>query len=178
VSSPETASPQEVAAALFAALNARDLDALAALQHDDVWDHFVVIGDYHGKPAVRAFFEELFGALPDGRLDVVRISGDAEYATVQWRATGRFTGRPFLGVHATGRPIDLEGVDVMHIVDGRLKDNTIYYDGLKFARQIGLLPIEKTLADKALMGGFNLKTDAVAGVASVLSRGKAGAKAS
>ena len=176
MSSSETASPQEVAAALFAALNARDLDAVAALQHDDVFDHFVVIGDYRGKPAVRAFFEELFGALPDGRLDVVRITGDAEYATVQWRATGRFTGAPFQGVHATGRPIDLEGADVMHIVDGRLKDNTIYYDGLKFARQIGLLPTEQTLADKALMGGFNLKTDAASGVASLLSRAKTGAR--
>jgi len=57
----------------------------------------------------------------------------------------------------------------MHIVDGRLKDNTIYYDGLRFARQIGLLPTESSRADKAIMGGFNLKTDALAGVRSLLN---------
>lgn len=161
----------EVATAIFEALNVRDLDALARLQHEDVVDHFVAIGTFRGRPAVRAFFEELFTAVPDFRLDVDRISGDGAGATVQWRATGTFTGGPFQGIHATGRTVDLLGVDVMQFVDGRLKTNTIYYDGLAFARQVGLLPAERTLADKAIMAGFNLKTDAVAGLAAVLRRG-------
>jgi steroid delta-isomerase-like uncharacterized protein len=172
----QTATPQEVAAAIFTALNDRDLDALERLQHDGVRGNFIVIADFHGKPAVRQFFEQLFKAVPDFRLDIVRISGDGEYATVQWNATGRFTGRPFQGIHATGRAVDLQGVDVMHIVDGRLKDNTIYYDGLRFARQIGLLPAESTLADKAIASGFNLKTDAVAGVRSLLRRNRSPAR--
>jgi steroid delta-isomerase-like uncharacterized protein len=170
----QAATPQEVAAAIFSALNARDLDALETLQHDDVHGNFIVIAEFHGKPAVRAFYEELFRAVPDFRLDVARITGDNQYATVQWNGTGHLTGAPFQGIHATGRAIDLQGVDVMYVVDGRLKDNTIYYDGLRFARQVGLLPAEKTLADKIIMGGFNLKTDAVAGATSLLSRNRSG----
>jgi hypothetical protein len=44
---------------------------------------------------------------------------------------------------------------------GKLKHNTIYYDGLAFARQIGMLPREGTLADKAMTTAFNARTDAI-----------------
>jgi predicted ester cyclase len=86
--------------------------------HDDGEDDFVAVGVYRGKPAVRAFFEELFAAVPDLTFTVRRILADRDYATVQWRVTGRFSGGPFRGVHATGRRVELKGVDVMHIVDG------------------------------------------------------------
>lgn len=138
MSSPS--SPAEVAAGIFEALQLRDLDAVARLQHDDIVDDFVAVGVYRGKRAVRAFFEELFAAVPDLTFTVHRILADGEYATVQWQVTGTFSGRPFQGVHATGRRVELPGVDVMHVVEGLLVDNTIYDDGLPFARQIGMLP--------------------------------------
>ena len=99
-------SPAEVAADIFDALQRRDLDAVASLQHDDVEDDFVAVGVYRGKPAVRGFFEELFAAVPDFTLTAERILADGDHATVQWRITATFSGGPFLGVHATGRQID------------------------------------------------------------------------
>ena len=152
-------SPADVAATIFDSLQRRDLDAVARLQHDDVEDDFVAIGVYRGKPAVRDFFEELFAAVPDLTFTPVRILADGEHATVQWRVTGTFSGGPFQGVHATGRRVELKGVDVMHIVDGLLVDNTIYYDGLSFARQIGMLPSSGSRGDRAMTTAFNAQTD-------------------
>lgn len=151
-------SPAEVAAGIFDSVQRRDLDALARLQHDDVDDDFVAVGVYRGKPAVRGFFEELFAAIPDFTLTTERILADGDHATVQWRITGTFSGGPFLGVHATGRPVDLRGIDVMHIVDGLLIDNTIYYDMLSFARQIGMLPSAGSRGDRAMTAAFNAQT--------------------
>jgi steroid delta-isomerase-like uncharacterized protein len=148
-----------VASAIFDALNRRDYDAVTALQHDDIADDFVPVGVFTGKAAVADFFTELFAAVPDFTLTVEHVSGDADHATVQWRATGTFTGGPFQGVHATGRPIELRCADVMHIVDGLLVDNTIYYDGLTFARQIGMLPRQGSRADRAMTAAFNAATD-------------------
>lgn len=156
---PSPTSPAEVAAAIFDSLQRRDLDAVARLQHDDVDDDFVAVGVYRGKLAVRAFFEELFAAVPDLTFTVHRILADRDYATVQWRVTGTFSGGPFQGVHATGRSVELKGVDVMHIVDGLLVDNTIYYDGLSFARQIGMLPSTGSRGDRAMTAAFNAQTD-------------------
>lgn len=152
-------SSAEVAAGIFEALGRRDLDAVGRLQHDEVVDDFIAVGVYRGKQAVRAFFEELFGALPDGILTPERIRADGEYATVQWRIAGTFSGGPFQGIHATGRRVELRGVDVMHIVDGRLLDNTVYYDGLSFVRQIGMLPSAGSWSDRAMTSAFNARTD-------------------
>lgn len=40
-----------------------------------------------------------------------------------------------------------------------VRHNTIYYDGLAFARQIGLLPREGSATDKAMTAAFNASTD-------------------
>ena len=152
-------SPAEVAASIFDALQRRDLDAVAGLQHDDVVDDFVAIGVFRGKQAVRDFFEEMFAAVPDLTVTPVRILADGDHATVQWQMAGTFSGGPFQGVHATGRRVELQGVDVMHIVDGLLVDNTIYYDGLSFVRQIGMLPSAGSRGDRAMTAAFNAQTD-------------------
>jgi hypothetical protein len=47
----------------------------------------------------------------------------------------------------------------MHIVDGRLRDNTVYYDGLSFVRQIGMLPSAGSWSDRAMTSAFNARTD-------------------
>jgi steroid delta-isomerase-like uncharacterized protein len=154
-----TTSPAALATALFEALNRRDFDALALLDHPDIVDDFVAIGVFRGIGGVRAFFEELFAAFPDIVMEVEHITEDDDHAVVQWRATGTFTGTPFQGLHATGRAVELRGCDVMRFEDGRLRYNTIYYDGLGFARQVGMLPRQGTAADKALTVAFNAGTD-------------------
>ena len=136
----------------------RDLDAVARLQHDDVEDDFVAVGVYRGKPGSGGVFVELFAAIPDFTLTPERNLADGDHATVQWWITGTFSGGPFLGVHATGRPVDLRGIDVMQIVDGLLIDNTIYYDMLSFARQIGMLPSAGSRGDRAMTAAFNAQT--------------------
>lgn len=163
----------EVAVALFEALNQRDLDRAFALWHPDLVEDFVVIGEFRGRAAARGFFEELFAAVPDFALTVDQVIGDDTHAVVQWHAAGTFTGGPFQGIHATGRSIELRGVDVLHIVDGLLERNTIYYDGLAFARQIGLLPAAQTLGDTAILTAFNAKTDVAKRLSALLSRGHA-----
>lgn len=153
------ASPAQVASELMAAVGRHDLDALWERAHPDLMDDFVAIGEYRGRTQVRGFFADLFAAFPDFGIEVVSMVSDERCAVVQWRATGTFTGRPFQGVHATGRPVVLRGCDVMEFEEGKLRRNTIYYDGLGFARQIGMLPREGSSADKAMTAAFNAGVD-------------------
>lgn len=154
-----TNTPVEVARKIFDALHVQDLDTMQSYAHPDVRDDFVAIGVLEGAAPVRAFFAELFSAFPDFDIQVVHLVGDDEHAVVQWRARGTFTGTPFQGIHATGRSVELRGCDVMHFEGGKLKRNTIYYDGLGFARQVGMLPKEGSAADKAMTAAFNATTD-------------------
>jgi steroid delta-isomerase-like uncharacterized protein len=87
-----------------------------------------------------AFFEEMFAAVPDARLEIRRVVAAGDVATVEWTMRGTFSGGSFQGIRATGKPIEIEGVDVVEVRDGLQYRNSIYYDGASFARQIGMLP--------------------------------------
>ena len=152
-------TPLRVAEVLFTALKRHDFDTAWNNQHPDIVDDFVAIGEYRGRDAVRGFFEELFAAFPDFDVDVVDMVSDGEVVVVQWHATGTFSGASFQGVHATGRRVEQRGCDVMRFEGGKLRHNTIYYDGLAFARHMGLLPRAGSAADKAMTAAFNATTD-------------------
>ena len=138
------------------AIAAKDLEALRACWHDDLVEDFVVLGPVEGKEAAASFFAELFQALPDMEFTIENIMGvDATTAVGQWRMRGTFSGGKFQGLEPTGGTIDLRGIDVMEFTDGLLRHNTIYYDGLAFARQVGLLPAAGSRGDRGLMAAFN-----------------------
>lgn len=150
---------REVAMASFEGAIGRDPDRIVASAHpEDYVDDFVAIGEFRGKEAVRAFFDELFAAMPDFDISVERVVADEGAVAVKWRAEATFSDAPFQGIRPTGRRVTLRGVDFFEIEDGLIKRNTIFYDGASFARQVGMLPPEGSLADRAMLRLFNLKT--------------------
>jgi steroid delta-isomerase-like uncharacterized protein len=153
-----TQTPAEVARAIFDAVSEKRLDDAMAYVAEDAVDDFVAIGRFEGKAAIRRFFDELLAAFPTFEMIVERIVGDDSTAVVQWRASGDFTGGPFQGVEPTGKHVEIRGVEVMEIVDGSVRHNTIYYDGAAFARQVGLLPAAGTTLDRAVLSLFNAAT--------------------
>ena len=116
------------------------------------------------REEVLAWFQRFFDALPDLHMVVedVVVAGEPgrERVTVRWHVTGTFSGAPYLGIEPTGRPVDLRGMDLIEIEDGRVAGNNVYFDQLVFARQIGMLPTEGSFGDRLMTGAFNLVTKA------------------
>jgi hypothetical protein len=54
--------------------------------------------------------------------------------------------------------VELRGVDVIEIADGKNVTNTAYYDGMAFARGAGLLPPQDSGAERAMKGAVNAAT--------------------
>lgn len=158
----DTRTPSQIARELFRILfEERDLSDPYRLWSDNSVDHFLAAGrSVRGAPALAQFFGELFAAAPDFRMEIVNAFDDRDrQATVQWRGTGTLTGSPFLGIEANGRSIDIQGVDVIRFgSDGKIEENTIYYDGAEFARQLGMLPARDSAADRMTLAAFNAKT--------------------
>ena len=156
----ETTRASQLMRETFAAIAVKDLDRLAAVWDDRSTDDFIALGTIvTGKEALRGFFGELFTAFPDLQMTVEEVHDvDERTAVGQWRMEGTFTGGPFGGVEPTGRHVVLRGIDVMRFVDGTLRHNEVYYDGLSFARQIGLLPAAESRADRAMLAGLNALT--------------------
>jgi steroid delta-isomerase-like uncharacterized protein len=142
----------------FDAVARRDTSAIAARWRADGVNDLVPLRPLRGTDEIVAFYRELFQAVPDVETTVTRVVAGETQAAVEWRMTGHFTGAPFQGVDPTGRRVDMRGLDLLEIEDGEIVGNTAYYDGMTFARQIGLMPPENSSAENAMKSAFNAAT--------------------
>ena len=84
-----------------------------------------------------------------------------DYAAVRWRATGTFTGPvKFEGLEATGTRIEIEGLDLLTIRDGLIRDNRAYTNATEIARQLGAMPPAGSVGERAMLRAVNLRTRA------------------
>jgi steroid delta-isomerase-like uncharacterized protein len=142
----------------FDAVARRDVDGMVEHWKEDGVVDLVPIGILRGHEEISAFFSELFAAFPDAETTVTRVAAGQNEVAVEWRMTATFTGGPFQGVEPTGRPLELRGVDVIEITDGKNVTNTAYYDGMAFARGAGLLPPQDSGAERAIKSAVNAAT--------------------
>jgi steroid delta-isomerase-like uncharacterized protein len=142
----------------FEAIANRDTNAMARHWRAGGVNDLVPVGPLRGTEEIVAFFNELFQAVPDVETTVTRVVAGETQAAVEWRMTGHFTGAPFQGLDPTGRRVDIRGLDLLEIEDGEIVGNTAYYDGMTFARQIGLMPPENSSAENAMKSAFNAAT--------------------
>ncbi len=142
----------------FEAVAKRDVDAMLEHWAEDGVVDLVPIGILRGPAQIGAYFRELFAAFPDFETTVARVAVGRDEVSVEWRSRGHFTGAPFQGVDPNGRLVELRGVDVIEIADGKNVNNTAYYDGMAFARGIGMLPPQDSGAERAIKSAVNAAT--------------------
>lgn len=158
---PEGATGEELVRWTFQRLNAHDSTSVRPLWRDAV--EYFPHGARRGPDEIAAYFDEVFAAMPDDfKLEIVKLVADGDDVFVRWLLRGTFNGGNFQGIAANGTRIELPGVDHFVIRDGQIVTNYVTFDQMNFARQLGMLPNDGTLADKATKALFNLKTKAVA----------------
>jgi steroid delta-isomerase-like uncharacterized protein len=155
-------TPTTVARETFRILfEAKDLSRVDEFWTENTVDHFLAAGQtVRGTQALTEFFRELLTAVPDWTMEIENAFDDADrQAVVQWRGRGTFTGGTFMGIEPNGRSLDIKGVDVFNFDDDwKVVQNTVYYDGAEFARQIGMLPPRDSTADRLTLKAFNART--------------------
>jgi steroid delta-isomerase-like uncharacterized protein len=142
----------------FDAVGRRDVDGMIEHWREDGVVDLVPIGILRGVDEIAAFFREMFAAFPDAETTVARVAAGQNEVAIEWRMTATFTGGPFQGIEPTGRPVELRGVDMIEIADGKNVTNTAYYDGMAFARGAGLLPPQDSGAERAMRSAVNAAT--------------------
>jgi glyoxylase-like metal-dependent hydrolase (beta-lactamase superfamily II)/predicted ester cyclase len=149
-------STRAVAKDYFDAIARRDIERMVALWKPGGREFIRGQVDTTAPDGVRAFFTELFGAVPDFDLQVQDMVVDKGRAAVRWRATGTFCGEtPFKGLDPNGARLELEGCDVLQIDDDLIVANDAFSDSMAFARQIGMMPAEGSPAEARAFKMFN-----------------------
>ena len=137
----------------------RDPQSQRTWYRDDAEVNILGVLEGAGKPEVVAFFDELNAAVPDLRMQVLDVLGEDDKVAVHWRMTGTLAGPGrFNGVEPNGARIDLTGVDVLTVKNGRIARNDAYTDNLTIGRQLGLMPPQDSTAEQRMTQAFNVKT--------------------
>jgi predicted ester cyclase len=163
-------TPEETVRSYFDAVIARDPEAMAEHWADDGIEEILPVGIFRGPEEVKAWFTELFTAVPDFDMTLDRVLAHDHEVLVQWRMNGTFTGGPLMGVEPTGRRIEMRGLDWLEVEGDKVVRNTAFSDGMALARGMGMIPPQGSAAEKAMFGAFNAFTKARGAVSDVLSR--------
>jgi steroid delta-isomerase-like uncharacterized protein len=140
----------------FDILNSHDAASLAQLYTPQTVEHFPD-RICHGGDEIVAYFREVFAAVPDWDIQMVGLAEQGDDVFVQWHMTGTHTG-PLLGIAPTGKSLAIDGIDHFVVRDGKIVSNFVVVDQLQYARQLGMMPPEGSMADRAMKSLFNVRT--------------------
>ena len=126
--------------------NSNDVDALSEVVSEDLLTPKIMAGIPTGIQGAKAAHRIMLAGFPDyqTRIDDLIAEGDKVVARV--RITGTHTG-DFYGIPPTGKHIDLSGIYIVRIADGKLVEHWGEENGSEVLRQLGfkikLEPVEK-----------------------------------
>jgi steroid delta-isomerase-like uncharacterized protein len=116
--------------------NGADTEALARLTAPGFTYH---LGGQPGRdrPAMAAFIRLIHGAFPDWRVEVAAVVAQGGDVAVRW--TGSVThGGDFRGIPATGKRIQVSGINMYRVEEGRIAEEWEQMDSVGMLQQMGV----------------------------------------
>lgn len=151
-------TPIKTVKAAVAALNAHDTAAITSFWAPNGEERFPD-AVCHGHVEIARYFQGVFDAIPDLRVEPEAFAVDGDSVFMRSVLTGTHTGGVFKGIAPTGRRLKIPAIDHFTVRDGKLVSNFVVFDQMEMGRQLGLLPPEDSVADKALKTAFNGVTE-------------------
>ena len=119
-------------------INAKNLDALDEMVAEDFIEHVPFPGQGPGREGLRTAIHGFLIAFPDLRWTIAEQIAEGD--TVVSRFTIRGTHRgDFLGIAATGKPINVWGVVINVVRDGKFAESRIILDMMTMLKQLGAM---------------------------------------
>lgn len=127
----------DVIKARYDAVNSHDLDRFESFYADGVeWRDPATDGSVKGPSAVRKRLESWIEAVPNLEWRLEELFGDGDKICARFTFTGEHRGaladRRGNELAATNGAIEIEGVGVYTVEDGRIVDSRIYFDLAEF----------------------------------------------
>ena len=123
--------------------NAGDLDGVMDLYADDAVQNMPDGMDALGRRLTQRLAQEL-EAFPDVHHTVRSFLEQGDVFADEWTFVGTHTGPYQLPdgtpVPPTGQRVEINGMEIVQVRDGKVILNTLYYDNVAALTQLGLVP--------------------------------------
>lgn len=105
----------------------------------DVYDEMLAPSlDIQGE---KEWARSLYAAFGNMRFTIFDILAEGDQVAVHWRVDATHQG-DYLGVPATGKPVTYQGIAWLRIANGKIVEDTAYWDKLSILQQLGAAPRE------------------------------------
>jgi hypothetical protein len=91
-----------------------------------------------GIDNVKAYYSNFLTGFSDIEFGVVKVFGQGDEIVKHWNFKGTHTGE-FFGIPATGKPVDINGVTLVKMKNGKIAREHDFMDNMVFMQQLGLL---------------------------------------
>jgi predicted ester cyclase len=118
---------------MFCENNYRELQSTHAETHIS----HLPSGDHYGPEGVRIDIAAMLEAFPDLTFALEDLYDAGEAVAYRFRATGTHLGA-FLGFSPTGRPVQIDGLGIDRIENGKFIERWIQFDSLGLLQQLGV----------------------------------------
>jgi steroid delta-isomerase-like uncharacterized protein len=115
--------------------NNQELDVLDEIAAPEILHHGAAFPDVSGTEALKGSLTRQFEAFPDITLNIDDAFADDNVAVVRWSGTGTQEG-DFLGESASGKPVNISGVNVYRMECGKIVESWSEMNALDVLYQI------------------------------------------
>jgi steroid delta-isomerase-like uncharacterized protein len=95
--------------------------------------------DVVGIDNARAMYANYVIGFSNIKFTIVDVFGQGDKLVKHWDFKGKHTGT-FFGIPATGKDVEVEGVTLVRMQDGKIAEEQDFFDNLSFMQQLGLIP--------------------------------------
>ncbi len=120
-------------------INKHNFPMVDSLISADYVDHCVSPGYTPDRTGLKKGWQDFVTGYPDLNTKVNFMVADSEYVTAQYTFTGTNTGS-VMGMPATGKKINVDGVDIVRYKNGKAIEHWGYMDEMKMMTQLGMMP--------------------------------------
>jgi steroid delta-isomerase-like uncharacterized protein len=92
-----------------------------------------------GIEAFRNYYKNYITGFSNVKFTIVDVFGQGDKIVKHWNFKGKHTG-DFFGIPATGKNVDVDGVTLVKMKEGKIAQEQDFMDNLEFMQQIGLIP--------------------------------------
>jgi steroid delta-isomerase-like uncharacterized protein len=123
--------------------NEGDLDGCLELYAEDAVQ-LMPDGVFEGRAAIRERLTRELAAFPDIEWGLLSYVEQGDAFADEWTFAGTHSGPLLLPdgseLPATGKRVEVRGMELVEMRDGKIVIDNLYYDNLAVATQLGLIP--------------------------------------
>ena len=95
--------------------------------------------DAVGIDSARAYYANYLTGFSNVTFTIKDVFAQGDKLVKHWNFKGTHTG-VFFGIPATGKTVDVDGVTLVRMDNGKIAEERDFFDNLEFMQQLGLIP--------------------------------------